>query len=110
MKSCGEYPNYWIEPNGYVHEVGMMGHCKFAFEYLEEKYGFEYWNVIRDTLNEGANGSDYLESIGWKRILTWPSGPTHFVSLPGKRWTNKQISSVVTICLDSDIDIPEQFL
>lgn len=106
-KSDGEYPNYWIDPYGVIYEVDMMGHTSWAFDYLEKEKGFDFFHIIRN--KTGIDGpTEYLESIGWKRVLTWPSGPTHFITSNNiVRWSKKQKESVFKICMDEDLDYPK---
>lgn len=63
--------NVWIEPNGKVHHVDVMGHADFVKNYVLSIRGTELHTKICEDLITLGGMTEALHNQGWVRIMQW---------------------------------------
>jgi len=63
--------NVWIEPNGTVHHVGIMGHADYIKNYVERTRGTDLHTKLCEDLITCGGFSEAMHKRGWVRIMQW---------------------------------------
>lgn len=84
----------WLDPKGYFHEVPMMGHYDFAFDYLEDVEKLDDGYIL------DKNAMDLFFDRGWFRVVHNDKEKTLYVGGVKTYPNNKQLRNLKDLALN----------
>jgi hypothetical protein len=102
------YMNAWIDPEGNIYEVGLMGHSNFAMEWIDENDLFDHFYEREDT--HWYYQHEYLQYMGWVRVMTWSNNlNSKIITEDFKDPNKKQRDALFDLCMKYDSGLYKEY-